>query len=444
MSSKPTSDDATNRGPATGAPSGKDDQALHAGTGPENGGGETEVIAPGPGATPQSAHDAAPTEALAGPGANWWDTEQEHTTQVLGAQTPDTQPTQVLGSPDAAPTQKLGADAGATQVLGPQSGAPYGTTGSHPTEVLGAGFTAPQPAETSTAGPNPTQVLPAGEFGATGPHSTQVLGEPVGAYPAGPGGTPPPGTPPPASTGGGEGGSGKARRTRRTVLIVALVVALLAVGGVAAGEVYTRRTMENCISSQFEKEMGSSIDVSFGWKPLLLTMFDNKVSSVTVNSEDSKFGPAQGMDVHAVFNDIEVKDNGKGGGTIGSSTADVTWSTDGIVKTLGGLVSGAKGDPANGTLDFAVLGGLAELQVKPKIVGDKVEVETIQASLLGFGLPTDLVSGIVELMTESLQSYPLDMKPTKVEVTADGLKVHLEGGRTELQSANGQNTSVSC
>ncbi|WP_084535226.1 LmeA family phospholipid-binding protein [Nocardia yamanashiensis] len=430
MSSKPTSDDATAHGPETGASSGTDDKTLRTGGGPENGGGETEVIAPGPGATPQPANDAAPTEALGGTGQNWWDTEQEQHTQVLDAQRPDAQPTQVLG-----------ANAGATQVLGPQSGAPYGTTGSQPTEVLGAGFTAPQPAE---AGPNPTQVLGAGEFGTTGPHSTQVLGEPVGAYPAGPGGTPPPGTPPPTKVGGGEGGSGKVRRTRRTVLIVALVVALLAVGGVAAGEVYTRRTMENCISSQFEKEMGTSIDVSFGWKPLLLTMFDNKVSSVTVDSEDSKFGPAQGMDVHAKFNDIEVKDNGKGGGTIGSSTADVTWSTDGIVKTMGGLVSGAKGDPANGTLDFAVLGGLAELQVKPKIVGDKVEVETIQASLLGFGLPTDLVSGIVQLMTESLQSYPLDMKPTKVEVTNDGLKVHLEGGRTELQSANGQSTTVSC
>ncbi|WP_218026710.1 LmeA family phospholipid-binding protein [Nocardia inohanensis] len=413
MSSKPTSDDATDP-PQPGTTPGSDDQTVRAGGhGPENPGAETEVIAPGEGAATKS--------------TDWWDTEQEHTTQVLGTPgTEETRPTEVLGPRETGATGFSGPQP--TEVLGsPEAGAP-GFSGPQPTEVLGA------------TGSHPTQA-----FGATGPNPTQVLGtDPDAAYPAGPGGTVPPGTPPPTGTGGGEGGSGKARRTRRTVLIVALVVALLAVGGVAAGEVYTRRTMENCISSQFEKEMGSKIDVSFGWKPLLLTMFDNKVSSVTVDSDDSKFGPAQGMEVHATFNDIEVKDNGKQGGTIGSSTADVTWSTDGIVKTLGGLVSGAEGDPAKGTLDFAVLGGLAQLQVKPKIVGDKVEVETIQAALLGFGLPTDLVSGIVEVMTESLQSYPLGMKPTKVEVTKDGLKVHLEGGRSELQSADGKNTSVSC
>nr|WP_067543544.1 DUF2993 domain-containing protein [Nocardia crassostreae] len=230
-------------------------------------------------------------------------------------------------------------------------------------------------------------------------------------------------------------------RGKRTLLIVAIVLALVAVAGLAGGEAYARRSVENCITSQFEAEMGSQIDVSFGWKPLLITMFDGKVGKVTVDSDDTKFGPAVGMVVHATFNDIEVKDQGRQGGSIGSSTADVTWSNDGITKTLGGLVSSTTSDPAAGTLNFAVLGGIAELQVKPQIVGDKVEVETMSASLLGFGLPTDLVSGIVDLLSQSLQSYPFDMKPTQVKVTQDGLAVTLAGERSELPAADSSQTT---
>nr|WP_297622613.1 DUF2993 domain-containing protein [Nocardia sp.] len=229
-------------------------------------------------------------------------------------------------------------------------------------------------------------------------------------------------------------------------MVIGLVLALVVVGALAGGEAYARNKVENCISSQFEQQMGSKIDVSFGAKPMLLTMFDNKVGSVTVDSDDTKFGPAVGMTVHATFHDIQLQDGGKAGGTVGSSEADVTWSNDGIMKTLGGLVSGATSDPSAGTLSFTVLGGLAQLQVKPKVVGDKVEVETVSASFLGIGLPTDLVSGIVDLMTQSLQTYPMGLKPTSVTVTQDGLKVGLKGGPTTLQTtdSNGKTQNITC
>ncbi|WP_232851367.1 LmeA family phospholipid-binding protein [Nocardia acididurans] len=228
-------------------------------------------------------------------------------------------------------------------------------------------------------------------------------------------------------------------------MIIAIVAALVVVGGLAGGEAYARNKVSNCIAAGFEKQMGSKIDVAFGAKPMLLTMFDGKVGKVTVDSDDTKFGPAQDMVVHATFNDIELKDGGRQGGTIGSSSADVTWSNNGIVKTLGGLVSGATSDPNADTLNFAVLGGIAELQVKPKVVNGKVDVETMSASLLGFGLPTDLVDGIVDLLSESLQTYPMGMQPTSVEVTKDGLHITLKGGRADLDApAEGQQTDFTC
>ncbi|GAB2542989.1 LmeA family phospholipid-binding protein [Nocardia heshunensis] len=358
-----------------------------------------------------------------------------------------------LGKPDSTPTEVLAAQHdSATEVLNGQGGAqqtaatewwtdPAAQQVEAPTEVLhpgeaayavGANTGPGQPGTGSTA----TTVLPAG-------YATDASG----GIPAPQGFQPPPGTPPPPmNVGGGEGGSPrKPRNRKKTLIIVGLVVALLVAGGLAGGEAYARNRAEKCISNQFQASMGSKIDVSFGWKPLLLTAFDHKVSRVNVDSDDVKFGPAQGMVVHSVFDDVEYSSDGKEL-TIGSSNADVTWSTDGITKTLGGLVSATAADANSGTLSFSVLGGLAQLQVKPKIVGDKIEVDTVQASLLGFGLPTDLVSGIVQALTESLQTYPMGLQPTKVEVTNAGLHITLQGGHTQVTAdqSQGQQQTVSC
>ncbi|MGV9665760.1 LmeA family phospholipid-binding protein [Nocardia niigatensis] len=357
-----------------------------------------------------------------------------------------------FGKPDSTPTEVLGARPDAATQAFDGSGDPA---------VWWNNATAPHgDPPTTDLGGQATQVLHPGEAAyaasanaasgrSTGPTATQVLpgrpGDTSGPIPQ-PGGAPPPGTPPPPmNVGGGHGGStGKPRNRKKTLLIVGMVAALLVVGGLGGGEAYARNKVENCISSQFQAQMGSKIDVSFGWKPVLLTMFDHKVGSVTVDSDDSKFGPAQGMVVHANFKDVEMSDSGQQA-TVGSSTADVTWSTDGMTKTLGGLVSGTTADPGSGTLSFAVLGGLAQLQVKPKIVDGKIEVETVQASLLGFGLPTDLVSGIVDLMTQSLQSYPMGLQPTKLEVTSNGLHVALQGGHAELKAdPNQQQQPINC
>ncbi|WP_433524579.1 LmeA family phospholipid-binding protein [Nocardia pseudovaccinii] len=228
---------------------------------------------------------------------------------------------------------------------------------------------------------------------------------------------------------------------RRALVIALVVVAILLATVLVGGEAYARYQVSRCISTQFEKDMGSKIDVSFGAKPMLITWIDGKVDQVKVDSDDSKFGPAVGMVVHARFNNVEVSSSGSGS-TVGSSSADVTWGNDGIRETLGGLVSGVSSSASTGMLTLDVLGGLAQLQVKPEIKDGTVQVETKSAALLGMGIPTDLVSGIVDVFTQSLQSYPLGLKATEVKVTDNGVAVKLSGGRTELPAA--QDSSVSC
>lgn len=222
-----------------------------------------------------------------------------------------------------------------------------------------------------------------------------------------------------------------ARRSKAPLIAVSLVVVLLA--ALIGGELFVRQQVKSCLAGQLESELGSRVEVGLGFKPVLLSLVDKKVSSVTVDSADARFGPAEGMVVSAEANDLDLTQTADSGGTIGSSSADISWSTDGILRTLqsqgiGAIVSDVTADPNAGTLSFAV-GGLANLTVQPTANGNQVSVQTVDASILGLGIPTDLVDSIVGILTDSLQVYPLDMVPTSLTVTDSGLELTLEGGQ---------------
>lgn len=229
--------------------------------------------------------------------------------------------------------------------------------------------------------------------------------------------------------------------SRRTAVIAVITAAVLVAAALIGGEAYARHRIASCISSQFEKEMGSQINVGFGAKPLLVTWIDGKVSRMDVDSEGAEFGPAVDMQVHAQFHDIQMPEGSNSGSTIGSSNADVSWSNEGMAQTLQALVSEVRSDPDSGKLTMAVLGGLGELQITPQIVDGKVQLEVGQAQFLGIGVPEDLAEGVVNLMTESMQVYPLGLEPTELRVTDNGVEIDLKGGQAELPAPPEGSTS---
>ncbi|MCZ4274915.1 MAG: DUF2993 domain-containing protein [Rhodococcus sp. (in: high G+C Gram-positive bacteria)] len=220
--------------------------------------------------------------------------------------------------------------------------------------------------------------------------------------------------------------------TRRKAPMIAVLVVLVLVAALLGGELYVRQQIKSCLAGQLENELGSEVEVGLGWKPILISLVDKQVSSVTLDSNDARFGPAVDMTVSAEVEDVDLEQSAESGGTIGSSNADIAWSTEGIAATLqsqgiGGLVSDVTSDASTGTLSFAI-GGLAQLTVEPTVAGDRVDVRTVDASILGLGIPTDLVDSIVGILSDSLQQYPLDMTPTSLTVTDTGIELQLEGG----------------
>jgi hypothetical protein len=144
------------------------------------------------------------------------------------------------------------------------------------------------------------------------------------------------------------------------------------------------------------------------------------------------------MQVHVRANDIDINGSDTSAATIGDSTADITWSADGILatvqaQTFGGLISSVESSEADGTLTFAVgPAGLAQLVVRPVVGSGEVDVQTVSAEVLGFGIPTDLVDGVVQIISAGLQIYPLGMTPQSLDVDDTGITMSLAGGRYEV------------
>lgn len=228
--------------------------------------------------------------------------------------------------------------------------------------------------------------------------------------------------------------------------MIAVLVVLVLVAALLGGELFFRQQIKSCLAGQLQSEIGSQVEIGLGWKPILISLVDKQVSSVTLDSDDARFGPAEGMVVHAEVEDVNLERTADSNGTIGSSSADIDWSTSGIASTLqsqgiGALVSGVTSDAGAGTLSFAV-GGLAQLTVKPTVTGGKVDVQTVDASILGLGIPTDLVDSIVSVLSDSLQQYPLGMTPSSLTVTDTGIALSLEGGQYSIPPTADQPTEV--
>ncbi|MEE2032053.1 LmeA family phospholipid-binding protein [Rhodococcus chondri] len=229
------------------------------------------------------------------------------------------------------------------------------------------------------------------------------------------------------------------KRSPLVTIAVLLVAALVAV--LVGAEVYARNRATTCLAQSFESELGTGVDVDLSWKPVLLQLLDKQVPSVVLDSDDTAFGPAQQMQVHASVHDVDLRDSAEGAGTIGSSSAEVEWPTSGILATVqnqpvGSLVTDVTADEAAGTLKFTVGGnGLAEFTARPVVTDGLITVETTDATILGIGLPTALVDGVVQILTAGLQQYPLGMQATSVDVTDSSVQLTLEGGRFVLPEA---------
>ena len=80
---------------------------------------------------------------------------------------------------------------------------------------------------------------------------------------------------------------------------------------------------------------------------------------------------------------------------------------------------------------LTMVGGFAHLELRPHVVDHTIQRDTVSTR----GLPTDLVDSVIDLITRSLRSYPLDMRAEDLRVTDSGIVVASIKGRTTLRGS---------
>lgn len=180
-------------------------------------------------------------------------------------------------------------------------------------------------------------------------------------------------------------------------MISGLVVALVAACGVAA-EIYYRDRVERCVAAQAQQELGTSVTVGFGARPLLLTALDHRIPSMTLDTDNAASGPAVDMQAHVNLEDVDLADKG-GGASVTSSRTTATWSDTAILRTLHGLASEVTSHPGTNSITVQLLNGLAAVELRPYVADGKIQIETVSSR----GVPAGMADRILALLAQSLQ-----------------------------------------
>lgn len=246
----------------------------------------------------------------------------------------------------------------------------------------------------------------------------------------------------PSGSGAGSAGSG---RTGRRVAIGAVVAVVLLLAGAVGLELGTRNSIENSLSEEITAALGSTPEIHLGPQPVLLSFFTGSLGTVRITTDgvpaEGATGPAPAIDITAdgvrEEGDLSYIDSLSGTAFVSDEAMTLAAQGDAAGDSmLGGLiqVQDIVSDPDAGTLRVSI-SGLAEAVVTPRLIGDQLEMQPEQASILGFPLPSELLGGTISMMDSTLAELPEGIELTGVRVVPGGMIVDLAGQDVVLDSS---------
>lgn len=231
------------------------------------------------------------------------------------------------------------------------------------------------------------------------------------------------------------------------IVVVVLVVGIAAIG--VGSEFYLRNRVSDCMAQSLSQSIGSDVEVSMSRKPMLMQMIDGKTPWVEVTSTGNRLGDAEGMHMDLRLNGVQTFEEGDIATSIDRSSADITWTSQGILSTLQqqgvlAVVTSVEPRPADQTLAIQIVGAILGVTVAPTIQNEAINLEVTEANLLGIGIPRELPQAIVETLGTELAEFPLNMKPQTLTVTNEGIALRLEGGYAEMERVEPTGDEVVC
>ncbi len=97
-------------------------------------------------------------------------------------------------------------------------------------------------------------------------------------------------------------------------------------------------------------------------------------------------------------------------------------------------ISSVTSHPDNGTFTIGVSGGAADIELRPRMDGDRLTFEAASTELFGFQLPGNVTSGITDAIDKGMQdSVSGELAVRDFTVVDGGLKVTLAGQNVDME-----------
>lgn len=210
-----------------------------------------------------------------------------------------------------------------------------------------------------------------------------------------------------------------------SIVLVLVIVVALAVAGLLGGELFARKRANSIVSQVVSCVVQDEATASFGvTPPFLWQHVRNRYTNISIESAGNQIRDAKGMKLNLDLHDVHVTDSG---GTIGTMTATVDWSADGIKRSLqdaipfvGGFIGNVRTSAASGTLEIDA--GLGSITARPQVIDREFHLEIINLSGLGMTWPREALQGPLDAYTSGLtDDYPMDIQADSLEVTDSGV-----------------------
>lgn len=231
-----------------------------------------------------------------------------------------------------------------------------------------------------------------------------------------------------------------------SIVLVVVIVLALAVAGIVGTELVARRIADSTVTRITSCVVQDSVDVSFGPRPIVLQYLSDNFNNITVTTGGERIREAEGMKAEIVINDVQVTNNPAAPGTVGALDVKITWSADGIKRTIqnaipliGSFVNGVTTNPSDGTIELQ--GMLGSIVTKPEVRNNELTLTVEALTGLGFVLPRETVQPALDAFLKQMtENYPLDIKADSVEVTDSGVVAKFFSRNAAMPPSTGQSS----
>jgi hypothetical protein len=233
-----------------------------------------------------------------------------------------------------------------------------------------------------------------------------------------------------------------------SIFLVFVTAVALVVAGLIGAELYARHIADGKVAEATECEVEDGVTVSFGMSPPFLWQHvTGHYTNISIQTAGNRVKDAQEMQAELNIADVRLHDTGDSAGTIGALDATITWPSEGIKKTVqgmiplfGNLVVDVTTHTNDGTVELKGAFGLGGVIVKPKVQNNALSLDVVSMSgLAGLAgaLTKENSQAALNTFTKELTSkYPLGIHPDSVEVTDNGVIAKLSTRNAAIPPEN--------